>query len=162
MESEIEEAHAHIARSLLAGLLFWSASALAVAIALAFFGAQVIWYGGMLVAPFHWYRAARVAFVLRRMQIMPITRLSMALVAATVGVCVTTLRVLLPAYDSVNSPDIGTCWSDKNGQSAPVPCWSPSAALVTVAYATSEEGCPTEWVFPPTVDERRFICIREK
>lgn len=155
------EARSQVARQLLYGLLWATASVIAIILALQSSGPAIIWYGGLLVAPVHWYRAVRIAWKTRPFK----SRESSVKEISLAGVIILLVALLFGSNFSVggdNGTTTSTCWTDsKAGRVTEVPCNSQDATYVTESYSQTADGCSTGLYLSPSGNESRFTCISE-
>lgn len=146
------------------GLLWWMGSAFAMAIALSLTGDSFYWFGGALVSLFHWFRAVTMINSTQKVGAKTLFKKEAVLVGVTTLLVISSTVTIVPEYFRIDSPSIGTCWGDADrGNMVPVACWSPNAAVKTVAYANAAELCPSTSTgyFGPSSRESRFTCLNE-
>ena len=69
-------------------------------------------------------------------------------VASALALVIGSVRLLVPEYDRISNPQVGTCWSEEVGTEMleSVACWSDKADFVAVRKATSSELCSKVYV----------------
>ena len=151
-------------RQILYGLAWWSGSAVAMYFALASTSSGYYWYGGALGALFHWYRAFKLINATVEAGAKPLLKNEIILIACTVLIVFFTSAKIVPEYFKVDTPTVGTCWAkEPNGLMAPIACWSESAVVKTIDFASSSEQCPSisSGYFDPSERESQFTCLAD-
>lgn len=151
-----------VQRQLLFGLTWWSASAIAMYLALSSPDSSLYWYGGAIGAFFHWYRAIRLFQVTSQAGFSALMPQHVVTLIATAIVIAFSTTKILPEYSRVDSPTMGTCWAETNDDSfSPVACWSKEALVKTIGFASNSDSCPIKTVgyFDPSPFESRYSCL---
>jgi hypothetical protein len=111
-------------------------------------GSGWLWYGAFIGSAVHWYRALSVYGVALRSGWRAIRGSDLFAVAAAVALVVGSVRLLVPEYDRISNPQVGTCWSEEVGSEylTVVACWSDQADFVAVREASSPTSCRAVYV----------------
>ena len=158
------EIRAHLTRQLVYGILWWLASAIAMYFALQSTRSTIYWYGGAIGSLFHWYRAFKLYSLSKQQDFHILGSNQILLIVFAALLIVTSVKIEVPEYFRIQTPDIGTCWANgQNAMFAPVACWSGSARLQTTSYAETLEGCDSNATsyFEPSDSESRFTCLKD-
>jgi len=161
--AQVVEVRRRAFRQVWFGIAWWSASALALGWSLSSPGSNILWYGGLIGAIFHWVRAVRLYLAAKSFgfsKLVPRDYFSLLVTAAVVLIFMT---VVLPETFKVMDPRVGTCWSENSGSSSPTACWSDNAAYQTVALVSSAQDCPIEATqyFDPSEGESLYTCLQK-
>jgi hypothetical protein len=149
-------------RQILWGLAWWSASAIAMYFALESTDSTIFWFGGALGALFHWYRVLKIFEASRIAHLKIFAQADWVLIGVTLIVVIGSFNKIVPEYFRIDTPTIGTCWTNKfSNFYVPVACWSSSATHKTVSLENTAQACRTTSYFKPTSREERFTCIKK-
>ena len=150
-------------RQIWMGLVWWALGAIGIAASLMSTSASVYyWFGGLIAAPFAWYRAFKFS---RQAQAAgaPKANLKQRIPAvACAAFVLVSAFIVVPEYIHVNIPGIGTCYTEaKDGSSLPVACFAPDAKKRAVSFVTDPSECPAEsdTYFEPDASESRYTCL---
>ena len=162
--SEIQEIRSIFLKQVAYGLGWWTASSIALAFALGSPNASTLWFGGLLVAPFHWYRAIKIWSDTKKVGLNLISRNGVFLLIATACIVSVSAFTIGTEWNKISSESMGTCWAETDTGVLPVACWSPQAKFKTIGFASSENSCPSNytWTFPPNSKHPGFYtCLVE-
>jgi hypothetical protein len=158
----IVELRTQATKQLLYGLAWWVASAVAVFIALGSTGGTVYWFGGAIGALFHWYKAYKLIMTSKEGGAKTLVNNDGLIIAAIIAVVVFSSLKLVPEYQRIETPTLGTCWADTDDNlTVPVACWSSNASTKTIGFAYTAESCNGDYYLEPMARESRFTCLEE-
>jgi|LauGreDrversion4_2_1035121.scaffolds.fasta_scaffold253980_3 hypothetical protein len=163
MESQLDEVMDIAIRQLLIGLAWWSASCIALYIALGSSGTSVLWYGGCLVALFNWYRFGKILFISKLVLFNFFKGVRAAIFIGTIAIVGFTGTYIGPEAMRVSDPGIGTCWAEvDSNEYSPIACWSEESVYQTISVVSSDSSCPsnTDSVFPPDENDSQYHCLK--
>jgi len=143
-------------RQVLFGVAWCVAGTAALFYAFGSTGSGFIWYGAFLGSLIHWYRALIMYRASLRLGWRVLRGSDFVAVGVAIALVVGAVRLLVPEYDKMSSPKLGTCWSapGEDGFSQAIACWSDKAAFKTVAVVSSPEGCWTEYYMEESAPKR--------
>jgi hypothetical protein len=145
------------------GLAWWVASAAATGFALASTSENsILWFGGMIGAPFHWFRAYKLNKAATAAGAPKTSNIQRIPVALSVLVLVVSSFTVIPEYFRVTNPTVGTCYNvDDKGSSIPVACFASTAEYKAIALEASPDNCPSEAdsYLEPAKSGEDFICL---
>jgi len=120
-------------------------------------GSGFIWYGAFLGSLIHWYRAFVLYGASLRAGWRTIRGSDLFAVVSALALVIGSVRLLVPEFDRISNPQVGTCWSKELGSEMlkTVACWSDKAHFVTVRKASSSSGCTGVYV----QDEIGVLCL---
>ena len=149
-------------KQILFGLAWWSASAIAMYVALQSTGSTVLWFGGALGALFHWYRAYKIFELSRKSRLKIFIQNDYILIAVTLVIAIGSFSKIVPEYIKIDTPSLGTCWAGTGlDLYTPIACWADTAEVKAVSFATTAEACGTDSFFKPTGKESRYTCLED-
>jgi hypothetical protein len=135
-------------KQVLFGILWCVGGVAALFYAFGATGSGWFWYGAFIGSAVHWYRAFVLYGASLRAGWRTIRGSDLFAVASALALVIGSVRLLVPEYDRISNPQVGTCWSEEVGTEMlePVACWSDKADFVTVRKATSSELCSNVYV----------------
>lgn len=147
-------------RQVVFGILWCAGGAGALFYAFGSTGSGWFWYGAFIGSAVHWYRALSIYRVATRSGWGVIRGSDLFAVAAAVALVVGSVRLLVPEYDRISNPQVGTCWSEDPGSEylTVVACWSDQADLIVIKEAPSASSCPGVYVG----NEGGVLCLERK
>lgn len=162
MASVFEEEMGTATKQLLIGVAWWSASSVALYIALAIPGSSALWYAGWFAALFYWYKFGKILLAHKpeASNFFKGTRNTIFFGVVAV-VCISALYIGREALRVIR-PSIGTCWAGQV-EVKPVACWSDKAKYQTIATAQDDSECPSDddYSVRPDLDEWTYHCMKE-
>ena len=163
MESQLDELMDIAIRQLLIGLAWWSASCIALYIALGSSGTSVLWYGGCLVALFNWYRFGKILLISKLVIFNFFKGVRAVIFIGTIAIVGFTGTYIGPEAMRVSDPGNGTCWAEvDSNEYSPIACWSEESVYQTISVVSSDSSCPsnTDSVFPPDENDSQYHCLK--
>ena len=149
------------------GLGLWTAAAIVTAYTLGSTSPTgFYWWGGGIVGMIGWYRAfnwfrAAKALAAKDQTPLVLNPVKHYLPAGlAVVVAATSLFILVPEYNHVNSPGVGTCYVFTSKTNVvPVACFSPNATMKATRLVSNPDFCPTNYYFEPDSTEKDYTCL---
>lgn len=150
-------------RQVLFGIGWTVAGAIALFYSFGSSGSGFFWYGAFIGSLIHWYRA----FVLYRAGLRHGWRAlrgsDIVVVCSALALVIGCVRLLVPEYDRISVPQVGTCWSEADADQnlTAIACWSNQVAYKTIREASSPASCGTE-VYIELSNPRRALCLEPR
>lgn len=134
-------------RQVLYGIAWCVAGTVALFYTFGTTGSGFIWYGAFLGSIVHWYRALVLYRASIRLGWRVLRGSDLIVVAAALALVLGSVRLLVPEYDRISNPQVGSCFADSDDGNyfASVACWSDKAVYKAVSWEPTFATCGTEF-----------------